>query len=445
MNSFNEQLAPLVVRLTLVAGVVLGLAACVRGAPSSDPGNQQLTGGTIALQGCGYSMTTREGASPPVLGEGAFGSDPTPRLVHLGLASDPTTSVTISWRTADETTKATYVRFGTDADLASEQQGVTFVYKPGISATDPEVRIHEAHLCGLQPGTEYQYKVGGETDGAAHWSPVYSFRTAPEVTDDTVVSLAIVGDSRSGYDVWSALVGELDARSPDLILFSGDAVMFGHVQTEWETFFEQGASLLTKVPMVAAHGNHEANSVTYYSQVALPGDEENYSLDYGHAHVTVLNDTPLNTSDLSGKIADFLSADLAANASAPWKFVMHHRPTYSSSTSHGSDETLRALWAPIFDANDVDLVLNGHDHNYERSKPMKGNAAQASPADGTVYLVTGGAGASLYENGDTPAFTEYSEKTYNAAVIEVRKNSWTVTSFKPDGTPIESPFGETTE
>jgi hypothetical protein len=121
---------------------------------------------------------------------------------------------------------------------------------------------------------------------------------------------------------------------------------------------------------------------------------------------------------------------------------MHHQPMWSSSTSHGSNQTLQQLWQPLVDQYGIDLVLNGHDHDYEVSKPLVGANVQTSGTAGTVYIVAGSAGAELYDNGN--AFqTAYSEKTYSAATIDVRKDRMTFAGFRQDGTAIPTGFDKT--
>ncbi|MBA3453148.1 MAG: fibronectin type III domain-containing protein, partial [Deltaproteobacteria bacterium] len=90
-----------------VAVAVLLLTAC-----GGDEGPEPFTdtGGTLEIPGCGYSLTTRLDAEPPRVAKKYLGPDPTPRLVHLGLASDPRTSMVVQWRTVDETTTTTTVR-----------------------------------------------------------------------------------------------------------------------------------------------------------------------------------------------------------------------------------------------------------------------------------------------------------------------------------------------
>jgi acid phosphatase type 7 len=237
--------------------------------------------------------------------------------------------------------------------------------------------------------------------------------------------------------VWAQLVDELVERTPDLLLFSGDAVTFGQLQPEWEEFFAVGEPLFAQVPVVSVHGNHDLNSINFYAQFAMPGDEENFSFDYGHAHITVVNDSPEQLADLSGSTKAFLQNDLAAHAVARWKIVKHHRPVYSASLRHGSDTTLRAEWAPVFDQAQVDLVLNGHDHDYERSRPMRGDEVQASPADGTVYIVSGGAGAELYKNG-TDFWTQVSASLHSAITLRGRRELTEMNAFDQMGSPVDS-------
>src|SRR5262249_9515542 len=158
----------------------------------------------------------------------------------------------------------------------------------------------QVHLCGLLPGTTYSYQIVGADD--QHASPVYSFHTAPDVVahPDADVVLGFVGDSRGGYGVWAQLVAQLEQRLPDLVLFSGDGVTIGITQDEWEEFFADAEPLFATTPVISANGNHEDNAVNYYAQMALPGDQENFGVDYGFAHVTVGNDTPEDPNAITG-------------------------------------------------------------------------------------------------------------------------------------------------
>jgi hypothetical protein len=351
------------------------------------------SGGTIPINGCSESVTTRDGANAPVYGSAKLGSDPTPWGVHLGLAGDPSTSMVVSWRTKDEETLATTVQWGTGGKTDQSTDGITFDYQASGSTN---TRIHETHLCGLQPGTTYSYRVGGkDASGTEKWSDVYTFHTAPAKGDATKqVVFAVIGDTRDDvahYAKWGELIEQAQTMgAPDLILFNGDAVVLGPIQSQWDDWFRVAEPVLRSVPLISSHGNHEANAVNYYSQFAMPGDEQYFSVDYGNAHIAVINDSPESVpDDLTTKAKAFFMQDLAA-ATAPWKFAMHHKATFSSCSGHGSDMTLRGLFQPVFDDNKVDVVFNGHDHDYERTKPREDYVKDGRP---TTYIVAGGGGA----------------------------------------------------
>ena len=431
--------------LSLLAAPLV-LVACVKGNPV-DLGEFVGEGGTYHVEDCGYDVTTRYGAEAPKPGQAIFGPDPTPRLVHLGIIGDPRHSIVAQWRTGDEVTRASQIRFAKGADLLESELtethgGLEFAYD-STGAVAP--RMHQAHLCGLEPGTAYSYQVGGtDFSGRAVFSPVYTFRTAPDVSEhpDAEVVFGFVGDSRGGYDVWNMLISQLTARSPDLILFSGDAVTIGLTQLEWEEFFARAEPLFARVPFVSAHGNHEVNAVNYYAQIAMPGDQENFGFDYGFAHITVGNDTPDDISKLAGEFKTKIDADMTKSEAARWKLFMHHQPMFSASTRHGPSMTLQDAWLPTVDKHHIDLGLTGHDHDYEVSKPMINKQVQATSDNATVFVVAGGAGAELYDNG-SDFWTLYSEKTYSAAIIHVRRDQMTMNAFRQDGTPLPQGFSKT--
>jgi hypothetical protein len=426
-------------RATALAVLFLGVG-CVKGNPGTPtdapPNGPQYHGGSITPTGCPYTVTTRDGAEAPVIAPPDIGPDPTPKQVRLGLGGDPKTSIAVLWRTNDETTKATIVKWGVGTALDQTTTGLTFGYQAGVNGNGGVIRMHETHLCGLTAGTTYSYEVG---DGTSFTGP-FQFHTAPDVTADptATVEIGVIGDSRGGYDVQAQLMTQLATKTPDLLLFSGDAVTLGPVQPDWDDFFMSLEPLVQTVPIVAAHGNHETMSIEYFSQFANPGDEENYSLDYGWAHIAVLNDSPTDTADIQTKIPQFLDADLTAHDSAQWKFVVHHRPAYSSATAHGSDPMLQAAFVPIFDKHHVDVVMNGHDHDYERSKPLKGNpyAVEPDPSMGTIYVVDGGLGAELYGNSTNP-FTAFSKSTYSAWAMQLTQHMLQADVFDPTGAPVE--------
>jgi hypothetical protein len=120
----------------------------------------------------------------------------------------------------------------------------------------------------------------------------------------------------------------------------------------------------------------------------------------------------------------WLVHDLRTN-SQPFTIVFFHHPLYSSGP-HGNATLLRMIWKPIFEHFTVDIVFNGHDHDYERSV-----------VNGITYVVTGGGGAPLYDVGHSP-WTMYSEKTYHYCLLTANSSLLTFEAIKPDGTVFDS-------
>lgn len=394
-------------------------------------------GGQIAVASCAYTVTLREGASAPYGGQPLLGENPAPFFVHLGLAGDPSTSVVMQWRTDFETLVST-VELTESGGTPVTHEGFTFDYE-SLDATT--IRMHETHICGLKPDTEYTYRVGGKDEiGAASWSKSYTFRTAPAPTQtDAELVVLVLGDTRDGYVTWKDSLDRAFAiERPDLLLFSGDAITFGPYQMEWESWFMATGDYLAEVPFLSAHGNHDLNSINYFAQFAMPGDEENFGLDFGPLHLTVLNDSPVDKAVLTGSTAQFLQNDLSTSVSRPWRFMLHHRPIWSASTGHGGDIALKDAWQSIIDQYRPDLVLNGHDHDYERTKPLRNSQPQATANEGTTYIVAGSSGAPLYDAA-ADFWTEYSEKTNSFVLIKIRDKQLNATAYRPaDGSVLDS-------
>lgn len=369
------------------------------------------------------------------IGSGALVS-PEPLHVHLGFpGADTSNSVSFTW-TTDTGTLATVVQIGEGADLAADAlpwkiEGASFRYGGGSGDL---YRVHEAKVCGrLTPGTTYTYRVGGE----GHWSPTYTF-TTPAAPGTTETWTAVIsGDSRGSFEQWGQLVDAMVAEDPDIFLFSGDMVQFGVAQAEWYAWFEATGDAFAEHFFVPAHGNHEALATNYFALFSLPGNEQWFSIDFNNATIASLNDTvPDFPGDIEFDQSAFMEDKLGAST-AQWKMAMHHQPTYSSCTTHGSREDIRDWWAPVFDETGVDFVFSGHNHIYERSYPLKAGA-QVPANQGTTYLVTGGAGAPLYENTDDQGFTAVANPIEHYILAEFDSTGVTMTVKDINGNTIDS-------
>lgn len=377
---------------------------------------------------CSYEVPKLLGTSKRRMSCGT--STDVPQVVRITFPTDDASrTAALLWVTSDAN-MSSVVRIGESPDaLDREYYGYNFSYS-GLTNR----RTHEVHICDLEPAKTYYYKVGGE----GGWSEVKSFVTAPEKGSAAPFSFAVIGDTRSpDYEPWRVATGQVLEKGADFMLFSGDAVEVGPVQAQWDLWFQKGATALAQIPFVPTNGNHDQVVVTYFAQFALPGRERNFVMRYGNMVVVSMCDTPLDEStQLGTTYKDFLDTSLEANADATWKVVLNHRPLYSASTNHGSALDLQDFWLPIIDKHNVDVVFNGHDHNYERSKPMRNREAVAA-GEGTIFIVAAGVGAPLYDAG-VGFWTEISEKTENYLMVDVNDRTMNINAYRLDGTQLDS-------
>jgi hypothetical protein len=418
---------------------------------------------------CDYEVSVPEVVEARPSGE-VLGSDPTPRFIHASFAGPTDTSFAVNWQT-DIATTTSLVLIGTDAEEVrmADAASATVAAVEGHHVlfrdlTRVEHRIHETHVCGLTPATSYAYKVGGP----GGWSDVYTIATGPVLGATDSYRFAVSGDSRNDSVIWAETQEAIGTGAVDFQVFTGDAVGIGVDQSAWQDFFGQEIGdfavqdVLAVTPFMVANGNHESLAINYLLQFALPQDEspmeteaargeEWYSFDYGNAHFVALNDSVRDEIYLEAQ-RDWLREDLTDvdRATTPWIFVFHHRSIYSCSTSHGSQLDIRELWQPVYDELEVDLVFNGHDHIYERSRPIRGfeagttdpafaaEGAEGTPVDqsGTVYVVSGGAGAPLYGS-ETCPHTRVNESTNNYAIIDIDGTTLRLVAYRLDGSVLD--------
>ena len=412
--------------------------------PPTGPWNPPVETGSVSFPytayRCGYPIRQLSPSQPTaIFHDAAAGTAPAPKNLHLTIAGNASSSVVVQWST-DDATHATEVRFGDTPDkLDKIAHGFSFSY--GIANR----RQHEVHLCGLEAGRTFYYDAGSATSR----SPVYKVTTAPDSAKD--VKLLVGGDTRSSPDVWAGLAKVALAHGVTALIMTGDAVLTGSNQAQWDALFQGAPELFAQLPGIWTHGNHEGLDEVYFSQFALPdnggsaGVEEWFATTYGPIRLLVLNDTVASASVISGAERTFLDTTLKAvdRTRTPFVVAMHHQPPYTTSSGHPSSTTLRGAWVPLYDQYHVNAVLNGHVHSYESTKPMVGGTASSvgtatTDALGTRYLVFGGGGAGLYDFNATQSYIQTREVVHGFAIIGASANAMTWTAYRTDDSMIEA-------
>jgi hypothetical protein len=339
-----------------------------------------------------------------------------PDQIALAFGPSSARSLVWTWRT-DPSVTQTVLRLAPaapggagPADRAAVRvvSGGSRVIESPDLLNDPVVRRHRVQVNGLEPDTAYAYALGDGT--ASAWSRWRTVRTGPERPQN--VRFLYLGDAQCGLEVWGKLLHRAYQRFPDagFILLAGDLVDRGNERTNWDHFFLRAAGVFVALPLMPCAGNHEyldQGPRLFRAFFDLPrngplslgsksasanGPQDSgsglvYSFEYAGVFVAVLDSTPAAFDRcIARRQANWLDAALR-NTRAAWKLVMFHHPVYASHETREYPE-LRAAWVPVFDKHHVDLVLQGHDHAYLRTYPLRHGRRAATNTEGTVYVVS---------------------------------------------------------
>jgi hypothetical protein len=179
-----------------------------------------------------------------------------------------------------------------------------------------------------------------------------------------------------------------------------------------------------------AAGNHDYHTPDasgyygYFGQAAGEAGQGYYSYDVGEWHIVVLNS---NCAAVSGCERDspqgqWLWADLVANPST-CTLAYWHAPLFSSGSRHGGKDAMRDFWQLLYEAG-ADVVLNGHEHNYERLAPQDPDGLH-DPARGIRQFVVGTGGSGLYGFGPALPNSEVrNSETYGVLKLTLRSGGY---------------------
>jgi hypothetical protein len=291
-------------------------------------------------------------------------------------------------------------------------------------------RVCVVRAAGLSPGTEYAYRPLADGEPVAAES---IFRT-----DDPAAPYAfvVVGDSGCGCPTQLAVRDRMLRVPADFFLSTGDMIYEVARPEEFDPgFFVPYRDLIRRRVFWPVLGNHDIQTAggqpwrdVFHTPANNPaGSEHYYSFRYGNVHVVVL-DSNAATGPTSAQ-SRFLDQEFATST-AVWKVVAFHHTIYSSG-AHGSATAIRANLVPVFDRHRVDLVFMGHDHIYERTRPLRADQIVGA-GDGTVYVTTGGGGKSITAAGGA-AFTAYTESSFHFVRVAVDGGVLNAEMIRADG------------
>ncbi|WP_239404689.1 metallophosphoesterase family protein [Frankia sp. Cj3] len=374
--------------------------------------------------------------------------------IHLTFGPDPARSMAVSW-TTPIMVRHPRVRFGSPpGGLDREVPAVTRVYTDGVTGMD--VINHHALLRNLEPDAMYVYEVLHDRIARVEGG---TLRTAPD--GRARFTFTCFGDqgTSAAYDPFGTPASEhvvtgIERINPLFTLIVGDlsyANQRSNPLRAWSDWFNMISISARHRPWMPAAGNHEVERgngahglSAYQSRFLLPDstdpaddldavgeitDRANpavaglwYAFTVSGVRFVVLQNDDICYQDAGmmyirgysgGRQRAWLAKTLRqarADPSINWIIVCMHQTAVSSAAQHnGADLGIRQEWLPLFDAFEVDLVLCGHEHHYERTYPLRGvvdgsEVLTPRPASyetdvidtsaGTVHMVLGTGGSS---------------------------------------------------
>jgi 3',5'-cyclic AMP phosphodiesterase CpdA len=245
-----------------------------------------------------------------------------------------------------------------------------------------------------------------------------------------LVRLAVLGDAGTRESMQHRVAAQVAAadrvgRRPfDALLITGDLVYEeGDADLAEESVVHPYAATFTVPEIIATLGNHDVESDEGDEIMqALGRPAAVYTQDVGPVRVITLDSNHVSSAQTEW-LKRVLDQPRPANA---WVFVLMHHPAYSSG-EHGPEPDVRRAWIPVFAREGVDVVLSGHDHNYERTKPQ----------DGVTYIVSGGGGANLRDVGRS-SFTAASARKHHFVDLNVYADRIEGRAIDVDGTAFDT-------
>lgn len=341
------------------------------------------------------------------------GDDSEPPGIFLTWVDDPTTTMVVDWH-ADTEQADNALRYRPEG--ADEWHTLEADVHPFPSS---ERSIRRVHLDGLEPDSEYVFRVG-------EFTREYRFRTLPDELEEPL-TFATGGDTRHSQEMMERTNRVAMEHDLQFIVWGGDlAYADGRARNayRWYSWFDAiRNTLITEegrvIPIVVGIGNHEMRSHEgglfwydfddyeqtdawrdqyapyFFGLFAFPGQPGYGVLDIGdHTSLVVLDSNHANP--VGGEQRDWLEETLAAREGRAHVIPFYHVPAYPSVRRYNqrTSREIREQWVTLFDQYRLEIAFENHDHAYKRTPPMR--ASNYHPR-GAIYFGDGAWGVETRE------------------------------------------------
>jgi len=227
----------------------------------------------------------------------------------------------------------------------------------------------------------------------------------PATSNDTAAEAVLIGagDIADCSDLAGAEgTAKLLEANPGTVMALGDMAYPNGTAEDFKCYHKTWGRVKDRTrPAVGNHEFHSSGATHYFQYFGgAAGDPKTgyYSYDLGSWHIVVLNSECAEVGGCGAGSPEekWLRADLAAHP-AGCMLAYFHKPRFSSGLNHGNDPEIGAFWQALYDYN-AELILNGHDHDYERFAPQDPNG-NPDPKRGIREFVVGTGGKNHREFG----------------------------------------------
>lgn len=285
--------------------------------------------------------------------------------------------------------------------------------------------------------------------GSAAQNFASPFEAGKKIPDFNIAAVGDMGCS----SIVKQIIGEIKIKNPKIVLVLGD---LSYQKSNANCWLNIVSPIYSKMKIVLGDHDYGSGSVLkqYKNQFNLSKDY--YSFNYQNVHfIALATEIPFekNSSQYS-----FVSKDLEAvskNPDVKWIVVYSYRPQYSSPSVHPGNGDLRDIYHPLFQKYNVDLILQGHNHNYQRSYPINYN--EVTPSDpiiadsniknyqdpkGQSYVTVGTGGAQPHRLDGKAPFIAFQYEGFGFLDLSLTSNgrNLTGTFFGTDDGSIKDSF-----
>ncbi|MFX0100621.1 MAG: purple acid phosphatase family protein [Candidatus Hodarchaeota archaeon] len=392
---------------------------------------------------------------------------------YLTWKESTATTITINWVTRENA--GTRIAYGDDINNATWS----------IKSVSGETKLHRIMLDGLTPNTTYYYSILDFVDG----SKVYQFKTSPEHGDKEPFKFAIFGDSQNGgggyIGAYKNLTDAALQNGPyNFVIHVGDLVDQGNDLKSWNFSLSQVSRISSNCSFQSAVGNHDlgdqfmndpdpdalnlpdagANWEYFFDYDYVPkfapirSMRSRYvSYSYGNAYFIAVDTECTGDLEPGTNQITWLESELVEASSDPgvdWIICYFHRPVFCQYEGNGRDfvyfdevyDHYKTL-CPLFDRYGVDLVFQGHVHDYQAynwtlnsSVPFYDGGLHDWTHHDTLYFVTGGAANELDSREQYDRNSQYmlgGQLTDHYMTVDIDNNTCTIQALYANNTLVQ--------